>query len=290
MGRRQTQLIKQLYKSLKNPFITIPKDKLRLHKDVNTSIIYVHFKNNVLIEGNNSIFARYSKEGMKRFLVFIFLITTTTFYAQINEIGVIMGGSNYVGDIGKTDYLAPNDVAYGIIYKWNKSRRHAFRFSYLYSPFSGNDAQADVPARVERNLRFSNATREFSAGLEFNFFDFDMHQLTRQFTPYVATGISFLQYRNLYHVPFQPVAEDGRKWTAGIPMIVGVKTNVGRNWVLALEAQAKYTFSDNLDGSNPDSSGRQTLKFGNINSKDWVFFTGFTLTYTFGENACFCPY
>ncbi|MDV7392059.1 DUF6089 family protein, partial [Arthrospira platensis SPKY1] len=180
---------------------------------------------------------------MKRLFVLITLICTASIYAQIHEVGVIMGGSNYVGDIGKTDYLAPTDMAYGIIYKWNKSRRHAYRFSYLYSPFSGNDAQANVPARIERNLNFSNATREFSALLEFNFFDFDMHQLKRQFTPYVATGISFLQYRNLYHVPFQPVADDGRKWTTGIPMIVGVKANLGRKWIIALEAQAKYTFS-----------------------------------------------
>lgn len=227
---------------------------------------------------------------MKKILALFITITVSTLHAQINEIGVIIGGSNYVGDIGKTDYLAPSDVAYGIIYKWNKSRRHAFRFSYLYSPFSGNDAQANVPARVERNLSFSNAVREFSAGLEFNFFDFDMHQFNRQFTPYVATGISVLQYRDLYHVPFQPVADDGRKWTTAIPMIVGVKTNVGRSFVLALEAQAKYTFTDNLDGSNPSNSGRQPLRFGNINSRDWVFFTGFTLTYTFGDNICFCPY
>ena len=29
-------------------------------------------------------------------------------------------------------------------------------------------------------------------------------------------------------------------------------------------------------------------KFGNTNNKDWYVFTGFTLTYTFGNKPCYC--
>jgi hypothetical protein len=47
--------------------------------------------------------------------------------------------------------------------------------------------------------------------------------------------------------------------------------------VLALETGARYTLTDNIDGSFNQN-------FGNINNNDWYVFTGATLTYTFGTN------
>jgi len=44
-----------------------------------------------------------------------------------------------------------------------------------------------------------------------------------------------------------------------------------------------------LDGSNPTNKSISQLKFGNLNSNDWYMFTGFTITYTFGNKPCFCP-
>jgi hypothetical protein len=58
---------------------------------------------------------------------------------------------------------------------------------------------------------------------------------------------------------------------------------------LGLEVGARYTFADDLDGSNPTNKSISQLKFGNLNSNDWYMFTGFTITYTFGNKPCFCP-
>ena len=60
-------------------------------------------------------------ELMKRFFIIIFLISLSKLNAQINEIGVFLGGSNFIGDIGKTNYVDPNEFAFGFLYKWNKS-------------------------------------------------------------------------------------------------------------------------------------------------------------------------
>ena len=75
-----------------------------------------------------------------------------------------------------------------------------------------------------------------------------------------------------------------------IPMIVGVKTNLTTNFVLGLEVGARYTFTDNLDGSNPDNDNLKSLRFGDLNNNDWYVFSGITLTYTFGNKPCYCPY
>ena len=61
-----------------------------------------------------------------------------------------------------------------------------------------------------------------------------------------------------------------------------------QNFVIGAEVGFRYTFTDNLDGSNPKNDNFETLRFGNLNSNDWYVFTGLTLTYTFGKNPRFC--
>ena len=69
---------------------------------------------------------------------------------------------------------------------------------------------------------------------------------------------------------------------------LGIKGRFFQNFVIGAEVGFRYTFTDNLDGSNPKNDNFETLRFGNLNSNDWYVFTGLTLTYTFGKNPCFC--
>jgi hypothetical protein len=118
---------------------------------------------------------------------------------------------------------------------------------------------------------------------------FRSHLLERQITPYISSGIAAFQYDELFFRNGVQRKDDG-KWGFGIPMIVGVKTSIMRQLVLGIEAGARYTYTDNIDGSNPSNESLAAFRFGNINSNDWYVFTGFTLTYTFGKNPCYCPY
>ena len=72
-------------------------------------------------------------------------------------------------------------------------------------------------------------------------------------------------------------------------MAIGVKGKISSRFILAAEIGARYTFTDNLDGSNPNTllPNNNNLKFGNIFSDDWYVFSGLTLTYTFGERPCY---
>jgi hypothetical protein len=225
---------------------------------------------------------------MKRFFLTILLVTgVLKLNGQINEIGVFIGGSNYIGDIGATTYINPSDVAIGVLYKWNKSPRHAYRFSLKHAEINGDDAESDVPGRNKRGLAFTNTITEFSAGLEFNFFDFNLHQMDQKTTPYIYTGISYAFYDGLFFAGKEP-RSDAQHGTAAIPMIVGIKSNITPNLILGAEIGARYTFADDIDGSFPTNENLDNLKFGNLLSKDWYVFTGFTLTYTFGEKPCYC--
>jgi hypothetical protein len=208
--------------------------------------------------------------------------------AQIHEIGVFLGGSNYIGDVGSTTYIAPNEPAIGILYKWNKSPRHSYRFSYTQSKISANDLDSNEPSRNQRGYRFENSLKEVSLGLEFNFFDFNLHEVERKYTPYVYSGVSYFRYDELHynHLTSNEAIKNSSSGSFAIPMTLGVKSNVSPYIVLALEVGARYTFTDNLDGSNPKDES--LTKFGNINNNDWYVFSGLTLTYTFGNKPCYC--
>ena len=75
-------------------------------------------------------------------------------------------------------------------------------------------------------------------------------------------------------------------------MVVGYKMSVGTKMVLGFEIGARYTFTDDLDGSNPVKglADEENIKFGNINSDDWYVFTGVTVTFAFGRRPCYCNF
>lgn len=210
-----------------------------------------------------------------------------TLQAQINEIGVFLGGSNFVGDVGSTTYIAPEKLAFGILYKWNKSPRHSYRFSYMQSAVSGYDSQSKESSRYNRGYSFENNLKELSAGLEFNFFDFNLHNEHPKITPYIFSGLSFIKYNEFYRDPVTRLLTKGKNANSvAIPMILGIKSNINRRFVLAAEVGARYTFADNIDGSNPKDEDE--YRFGNLNNNDWYVFSGVTLTYTFGQKPCYC--
>ncbi|WP_346880739.1 DUF6089 family protein [uncultured Algibacter sp.] len=210
-------------------------------------------------------------------------------HAQINEIGIFVGGSNFIGDVGATNYISPNQLAIGGLYKWNRSKRHSYRASIIFSELEGIDTNSDDPRRIQRGFEFSSKVTELSLGMEFTFIDFNLHSGKTLGTPYLFSGITVANHDNHYFENGIQTDENTSSWAFGIPMAIGYKTNFLGNFILGLEIGARYTFSDELDGSVPSEASRQQqFQFGNINNNDWYVFSGITLTYTFGENPCYC--
>ncbi|HLV14307.1 MAG TPA: DUF6089 family protein [Xanthomarina sp.] len=222
--------------------------------------------------------------------IFFFIITIHLSQSQTHEIGVFLGGSNFIGDVGATDYIAPDQLALGGIYKWNRSGRHSFRASLMYTNLEFNDLKSDDPRRQERGYNFNSKIIEGSLGLEFTFFDFNLHDGKNKATPYLYSGVS-IAYHNNYFFPHGKLRSEGtRSFAFGIPMVFGVKAKFMESFVIAAEVGARYTFSDELDGSAPDYDNDSPLAFGNKNNNDWYVFTGLTLTYTFGRKPCYCVF
>jgi len=224
----------------------------------------------------------------KILVVVLSLFFYLTSNAQINEIGVFAGGSNFIGDVGTTQYIHPNSPALGLIYKWNKTPRHSWRFSFIKSKITAKDIESNDQKRIVRKYEFENSITELSGGIEFNFFDFNItNPLERKFTPYVFTGLNVSFYDSLFY-KYGLAEFDSKQKTLALPIILGVKSNLTSNFVLGLEIGARYTYADDIDGSLPRNESWQRIHFGNLNNNDWYVFSGLTLTYTFGNKPCFC--
>ena len=230
---------------------------------------------------------------MRYLTIFIITVLGSTFcHSQIHEIGVFAGGSNFIGDIGSSKYISPNQPAFGGIYKWNRSPRHSFRFSFIFSDLEGIDADSDDPRRKERDYSFNNGILELSAGIEFTFLDFNLHEGGNKSTPYLFTGVTASSYDNYYFNNIgERLSENTSSIAYGIPMVLGFKTTLTEKFIFAIEIGARYTFTDELDGSVPEGDWLiDNYSIGNTNNNDWYVFTGATLTYTFGRKPCYCDY
>ena len=227
------------------------------------------------------------------FLACFFLATVAS--AQFHEVGVFLGGSNYVGDVGSHRYLDPNAFAYGVVYKWNVTDRYSLRGGFTLTNLMENEYRNNDLNRFSRSYKVENSLQEVTAGIEINFSEFNLHAPEMSFTPYVFYGLSYFRYDQFYltpNGPFDPPTYNnyGKDEEVAIPLNVGVKINPNPFFVLGFEVGVRYTLTDNLDGSNPENefADNPAYKFGNIGNNDWYIFTGLTISFTFGDLPCYC--
>ncbi|MGM0634604.1 MAG: DUF6089 family protein [Bacteroidota bacterium] len=232
-----------------------------------------------------------------QFILLITIFLSTISYGQTYEVGVMVGGTNYTGDVGSTSFVLPEDYiarkkfSTGLLFKWNRSTRHSFRFSVLRANTFGNDLNSDMNRRIARAYRFETEITEFSAGIEFTFWEWDPHQNRAQLVPYLYTGPTYFLANHFYEENGQ-LTKGRSNNNFAIPMVIGLKLNLSTHWVIGAEFGARYTFTDNLDGSNPSEfdSNQNFVSFGNPNTNDWYMFAGLTLTYSFGRKPCYCNF
>ena len=230
----------------------------------------------------------------KVYIVFCFFSAIIS-SAQFHEIGVFLGGSNYIGDVGTDRYLDPNELAYGVIYKWNVTERYSFRGGFTFTTLKENEFNNNQISRFRRSYKVENSLQEFTGGIEINFKEFNLHDPKLSFTPYVFYGLSYFRYDQFYLTPNGPTSPPsynnfGKDEEIALPLIIGFKVNPNPFFVIGFEIGARYSLTDNLDGSNPQNQFANNLeyKFGNIANNDWYIFTGITISFTFGDLPCYC--
>ncbi|MEX6626355.1 type IX secretion system protein PorG [Tenacibaculum salmonis] len=219
----------------------------------------------------------------KKILFILFALTAITIQSQTHEIGFFVGGSNYIGDIGRTNYIYPNEVGGGLVYKYNLNPRIALRGTYTYIPVSGDDKDSDNLYRQKRGNLFSNNIHEVALGMEFNFFDYNISNYKTTFTPYILAEISAFNY-------FSPSEEMDsnntrlkNKFSYSLPLGIGIKGRLYDHFAIAFETGVRFTLVDDIDYTTDKI---ENLNFGGTGN-DVYMFTGISIVYTFGRPPCY---
>lgn len=221
---------------------------------------------------------------MKKLRFLILLILPLFSFAQVNELGISLAGSNYIGDVGSTSFINPNDLAYGLVYKWNVNSRIAFRADATYIKIKGDDASATNTARQARGFSFKNSVKELALGLEYNYYDYSMKNKAWRSTPYIIVELALYNYNSPLRETTPNNYETEGKTGFTIPFGIGYKTTLGNTIGLAFETKFRYSFTDNLDYT---TTTIPSLNFGNSNNDDWYVTTGITLVFGFGRKGCY---
>ena len=219
----------------------------------------------------------------KRLILLLFICVSSNCLSQINEIGFFIGGVNYVGDVGTTNYIRPNNTGGTILYKYNLNPRIAIRGNFSYFNLLGNDADSENKIRQQRGESFKNSINEFAVGIEYNFYKYDLSSRDHISTPYILLQMAAVDYETPRLQNPDSSYKFTRNTSVSIPFGVGFKTKVYGKIAFAIETTFRYTFTDELDYS--------TNRFSDFDyagtSNDWYMFSGISLVYTFGRPACF---
>ncbi|WP_298363413.1 DUF6089 family protein [uncultured Lutibacter sp.] len=226
---------------------------------------------------------------MKKIFFFIaFICLTTTSHSQINEIGIIVGGSNYIGDVGSETYINPNSLMGGVIYKWNLNPRISLRGTFTLTQLEADDTDSSNNYRFSRGISFKNNLKELAIGMEFNYFEYNLDDFRKTRTPYILVELAAFNYSTIVDGTDPSNYKYESKTSYAIPFGVGYKSLLFGDFAFAIEVRARYTFVDDIDNNNQDIP---SLNFGNPSSNDWYVFSGLSLVYSFGRPPCYAtPY
>lgn len=209
-------------------------------------------------------------------------------FAQRHEIGIQLGTSNLVGDIGKSKYLNPfpnnmNNISNdglpfyaALMYRMNFNPYQSLRFRFAYNHVQFNDKYAQEYYRQNRGYSGTNSVYELSAIFDYNFLPVNDEQRS-MLSPYIFGGLSGLFFSNTQITAVNDFNRDSSgnaitptsdedfntnftygksatKFSVAIPFGVGLKYKFNYNWAIFGELMFRATFTDAIDYSKMDNS------------------------------------
>ena len=263
----------------------------------------------------NSVVPIFMQKKITYFFIAVFFISFSL-KGQRHEIGVQLGMSNLVGDIGRTNYILQKPIGNyrelgipfyaGILYRRNFNPYQSVRLNLGYSHIQFSDAHAKELYRRNRYLDGSNSIYEADIVFEYNFFPVNEEHKSL-LSPYIFGGVG-----GMLHSTPQLIIDNNQVSEApyvsalsfAVPFGAGLKYKFNYNWALFGELMFRATFSDSVDYSTVDDKniklGNNTLteleiadmiknrQIGNPNSNDWVNSITLGLSYSFGRPPCYC--
>ena len=81
-----------------------------------------------------------------------------------HEVGFLIGGSYYIGDLNPRRQFFLTQPAAGAFYRFTPNYRYAFRGGINWGNIMGDDSQTDNADQIQRNLNFKSVSEKSKGG------------------------------------------------------------------------------------------------------------------------------
>lgn len=179
-----------------------------------------------------------------------------------SDFGVLLGASNYFGDIAPEICIRETHAAGGLLYRYQHNSFFSSRYQFTYARISGNDQ--NFKGNAYRNISFQSDIYELAYFTEFNFKPFGMNynQGEKKRSTFVFAGVNMFMFNPVHVLPGGDKVElrdigtegqllNGKKRYAlvqpAFTMGLGYKFNLKKGTVLGFELGFRKTFTDYLD-------------------------------------------
>lgn len=184
---------------------------------------------------------------------------------NVPEIGLMLGGSYYLGDLNPYKHFNNTNFAGTFFYrdKIANNDQLTFRFHISYGSVEAYDSESLDPALVNRNLSFKSRILEIGPVLEINFIPYEIGSDKRPFTPYMFIGLNYFKMNPMGQydgdwIELQSLGTEGQGTEfsdkklynlnqLSIPLGLGMKFNMTERWAIGFEYGIRKTFTDYLD-------------------------------------------
>ena len=141
---------------------------------------------------NDCYFQAYKRCVLLLMLVSFWIVSQS----QTLELGAIVGGSNYQGDIASSEFaVLKQQVNLGIggFLRYNFNEQLSIKLQILSTDLEGDDALSSNEILQQRNLRFTSPLLDASLRVEWHFLEtiFDSESII---SPYLSLGGSFFTF------------------------------------------------------------------------------------------------
>ncbi|HSJ66824.1 MAG TPA: DUF6089 family protein [Anditalea sp.] len=240
------------------------------------------------------------------FSLSLLLMSKTEVSAQQYEVGFGLGGATYTGDMIR--HVDPTQIGIqGTLFgRRNFDNVWSVRGGLAFARLNGADYKKPIDAMaVQRDAYFRGSAFEAHAMVEYYFLDYLAPESIIRFSPFAMFGFGYTVFSGTGNGGPQPEGS----YSLGTPVIpfgMGVKYKLKDRLFMTVEAGIRATFTDYIDkiedhsvyldrivSSNPNNPAASnvvnpaSLNHGFRDDKDWYYFLGVTLSYSFYQVKCF---